>query len=72
MEDMGGSDLNSPIFTCWLDNAERLHLWLQRNTVNALSLSLVAHVGIDLGGLDILVSEYSLDDIDACSGICLK
>lgn len=49
----------------------RSYLWLQRNTVDALALTLVCHVRIDLCGRDVLVTQHELNGIDACSCIHL-
>ena len=49
----------------------RSYLWLQRNTVDALALTLVCHVRIDLSGRDVLVTQHVLDGIDACTRIHL-
>lgn len=49
----------------------RSYLWLQHNTVDALALTLVCHVRIDLSGRDVLVTQHVLDGIDACTRIHL-
>ena len=60
---------------CWsllpYDFQLRSYLWLQRNTVDALALTLVCHVRIDLSGRDVLVTQHVLDGIDACTSIHL-
>ena len=48
------------------------YLWLQRDTVDALTFALVCHVGIDLGCFHVFVSEHVLDGVDACSCINLQ
>ena len=47
-------------------------LWLQRDTVDALTLALVSHVGIYLGGFHVLVTEHVLDCVDSRTCIYLQ
>ena len=49
----------------------RLHRF-EHDAIDTLTLALVSHRGIELGGLHVLMSEHVLDDVDARTCINLQ